>query len=303
MANITSANAAQAIAALVASEALPALVGNLILGNLVNRDYEDTLSQHGQSVNVPIPPVMVANNLAEGGNVTTQNPNLGNATITLNKHKESSFTLPDITRALANPDLIKMYMQPAVIAIAEAIEGDLLGLYASFTANSPVGAGGSPLTESTVDAAETALFKAKVPPSAQKYLVVSADAYSALRQVQRFSEYQTAAESGVNALINGVVAKVKDFFVFRSQYVKVTGSAPATTHNLAFAKDAMALVVRPLGTALPGTGAVQHTVSMGNFALRVTLSYNPQSLAQQFSVDVLYGVGALRNNFCVQVDS
>ena len=45
MAVITSTNVANAIVKLVAADALPALMGNLVLGNLVNRDYEPTLAQ------------------------------------------------------------------------------------------------------------------------------------------------------------------------------------------------------------------------------------------------------------------
>jgi hypothetical protein len=37
--------------------------------------------------------------------------------------------------------------------------------------------------------------------------------------------------------------------------------------------------------------------------MRVTMSYQPNTLAQQFTVDVLYGVGVLRTNFAVQVNS
>ena len=66
MAAITSANVASAIVKLVAVDALPALMGNLVMGNLVNRDYEPTLAQAGDTVNVPIPPTLVANNIAEG---------------------------------------------------------------------------------------------------------------------------------------------------------------------------------------------------------------------------------------------
>src|SRR5271169_3609101 len=132
---ITSANVANAIVKLVAADALPALVGNLVMGNLVNRDFEPTLAQGGDTVNIPIPPTLVANNLAEGGSVQTQNPSLGNAQIVLNTHVEATFQIPDVTKVLAVPDLLKLYMQPAVIALAERIESDLLGLYGSFTAN------------------------------------------------------------------------------------------------------------------------------------------------------------------------
>src|SRR5271170_3639334 len=138
---ITSANLASAIVKLVAADALPALVGNLVMGNLVNRNYEPTLAQAGDTVNIPIPPTLVANNLAEGGSVQTQNPSLGNAQIVLNTHVEATFQIPDVTKVLAVPDLLKLYMQPAVIALAERIETDLLALYAMFSANPALGTG------------------------------------------------------------------------------------------------------------------------------------------------------------------
>jgi hypothetical protein len=303
MPSITSANVANAIVKLVAVDALPALMGNLVMGNLVNRDYEPTLAQAGDTVNVPIPPVLVANNIAEGGTVQTQNPNIGNAQIVLNTHLEASFQIPDVTKVLAVPDLLKLYMQPAVVALAQQIETSLLSLYSQFTANTPVGTTATPLTEEVIDAAETALFSAMVPPSANKYLVVDSNSYSALRQIPRFSEFYTAGEAGLKALIDGTVGKMKDFYIFRSQFIPYTGSGPVTTHNLAFTKDAIGLVVRRLPQPLPGTGAIAEYAEMGNFGLRVVMSYQPNTLAQQFTVDVLYGCAVLRNGFAVQVNS
>jgi len=300
---ITSANVANAIVKLVAVDALPALMGNLVMGNLVNRDYEPILAQAGDTVNVPIPPTLVANNIAEGGTVQPQNPSLGNAQIVLNTHAEATFQIPDITKVLAVPDLLKLYMQPAVVALAERIEGDLLNLYPQFTANGVVGMPATPITEAAIDQAETTLFQAKVQASASKYLVVDPTAYSALRQIPRFSEFFSAGDAGLRALIEGNVGKLKDFFIFRSQFVPKTGSGPFTTHNLAFTKDAIGLVVRRLPQPLPGTGAIAEYAEMGNFGMRVVMSYQPNTLAQQFTVDVLYGVGVLRNNFAVQVSS
>jgi hypothetical protein len=300
---ITSTNVASAIVKLVAVDALPALMSNLVMGNLVNRDYEPTLAQAGDTVNVPIPPTLVANNIAEGGTVQTQNPSLGNAQIVLNTHAEATFQIPDVTKVLAVPDLLKLYMQPAVVALAERIESDILNLYSQFTANAAVGAAGMAITETAIDAAETALFAAKVPSTAGKYLVVDPATYSALRQIPRFSEYYSAGDAGLRALVEGAVGKMKDFFIFRSQLVSKTGSGPVTTHNLAFARDAIGLVVRRLPQPLPGTGAIAEYAELGNFGLRVVMSYQPNTLAQQFTVDVLYGTAVLRNAFGVQVSS
>src|ERR1700690_4424948 len=153
MAAITSSNVANAIVKLVAVDALPVLIGNLIMGNLVNRDYEPVLANAGDTVNIPIPPTMIANNIAEGGTVQTQNPSLGNGQIVLNSHVEATFQIPDVTKVLAVPDLMNIYMQPAVAAIAQRIETDLLNLYAGFTSNEAVGIAGTPITEAVVDAA------------------------------------------------------------------------------------------------------------------------------------------------------
>jgi hypothetical protein len=303
LAAITSTNVANAIVKLVAADALPVLVGNLVMGNLVNRNYEPVMAQAGDTINVPIPPVMVANNIIEGGSVQTQNPSLGNAQIVMNTHVEATFQIPDVTKILAVPDLLKIYMQPAVAAIAQRVESDLLNLYASFTANAPVGTPGTPITEAVIDAAETALFLAKLPTSDQKFIVVDAATYSAWRQIPRFSEFQTAGDAGLRAIVDGTIGKVKDFFVFRSQFVPKTGSAPVTTHNLAFAKDALGLVIRRLPQPLPGTGAIAEYAELGNFGMRVVMSYQPNTLAQQFTVDMLYGCGVLRNASGVQVNT
>jgi hypothetical protein len=300
---ITSQNVANAIVKLVAADALPVLVGNLVMGNLVNRDYEPVLAHAGDTINVPIPPNMVANNILEGGTVQPQNPSLGNAQIVLNTHVESTFQIPDVTKVLAVPDLLKVYMQPAVAAIAQRIESDLLNLYSGFTSNTPVGTAGTPITEAVVDAAETALFLAKVPALEQKYMVVDANTYSAWRQIPRFSEFQNSGEAGLRAIVDGTIGKVKDFFVFRSQFVPKTGSSPVNTHNLAFTKNALGLVIRRLPQPLPGTGAIAEYAELGNFGMRVVMSYQPNTLAQQFTVDVLYGCGVLRNSLGVQVNT
>ncbi len=303
MPNITSANLASAIVKLVAAEALPALVANLVMGQLVNRNYEPALQSAGDTINVPIPPALAANNIAETGTVTTQAVDAGNAQIVLDTHSEASFVLPDVTRAIAVPDLIKLYMQPAINAVAEAIEFKLLGLYTGFTTNAAVGTGGTAITESVVEAAETALFKAKVPANQPKFMVVSPETYSTMRVISRFSEMQTAGQAGADVIINGQIGRIKDFMVFRSQLTPKTGSSPVTTQNIAFARDAMALVIRRLPTALNGTGAVMQYVEQGGFGLRVVMSYNPNSLAQQFTIDTLFGAGILRNAFGVTVRS
>lgn len=302
MPQITSQNVAHAIVQLIAVEAVQPLVSNLILGSLINRDYDQEVAQVGSVVNIPIPPVMATNNLAEGGSVTTQNPSLGNASVSLNYHREASFVIPDVVKAMDNRDLVQRYMTPAIIALAEDIESDILKTYPYFTANTVLGAAGVALDEDTIDSAETTLFKAKVPSGYPRYMVVSADAYSGIRKIPKFSEADKIADGG-NNIRTGEVGRLKSFQIFRSQLVPVTSGSPNTTHNLAFTRDAIVLASRNLPQPLPGTGAVAAYGSFAGFGFRVTMSYNANTLAQQFTVDALYGVGPLRREFAVQVRS
>lgn len=287
MAAITSANLANAIVKLVAVDALPALIGNLVAGNLVHRDFEPTTAQAGDKVSIPM--------------YDRADPQPREVEIGLTSHIEASFCIPDVTKVIAVPDLLRLYMQPAMVALAERVEGDLLGLYSQFTANSPLGTGGTPLAEGVIDAAETALFNAKVPANEPKYLVVDGSTYSALRQVPRFSEYNTAGEAGLRALVDGTIGKLKDFYVFRSHFVPKTGASPVTTHNMAFAKSAIGLAIRRLPKPLPGTGGIAEYAELGNFGLRVVMDYQPYTLTQRFTVDILYGVGVLSPERGVQV--
>jgi hypothetical protein len=301
MSAIVSANVAQAIAKIIATQGLPALVGNLVMGNLVNRDFEPTLAAAGDTVNIPIPPVMTTNNVAEGGTVTTQTPSLGNAQVVLNMHAEATFQIPDVTAALVGAErgdysLMNKYINPAMIAAAEKIETDLLSLYPFLTANTDVGTANTALSESAVDAAEKALFDAKVPPAERLSLILSSQAYSDLRQAGRITENATSGNG--QAIVTGKLGTVKNFDVYRSQFVQKVSS---TTYNLGFAKDAIALVIRRLPQPLPGTGAIAEYGELGNFGMRIVLSYAPNSLAQQFTVDVLYGVAVLRHVYGVRI--
>ncbi|GAC1700071.1 MAG: hypothetical protein NVS9B4_00770 [Candidatus Acidiferrum sp.] len=298
---ILSQNALFAIPELVAAQVLPAVVGNLVMGNLVNRDYEAVFASAGDMINVPIAPNLSANNIAESGTVTNQNKTLGNASIALSRHYEASFAIPDVTQVFVRPDLVSTFMQSAVIAVAEQIESDILSNYGQLNFNAAVGTANTALTENAIDLGETELFAAKVPRGSPLFLVVSATSYSQLRQLGRFTELQTAGlglNGTSNPILTGEILNVKGMYVFRSQYVQKVST---TTYNMAFARDAIALVVRKLPVVPAGMGAIQTYAEYGNFGMRVTMSYVPGQLEQQFTVDVLYGTGVLRNNFGVQV--
>jgi len=80
---------------------------------------------------------MVANNIAAGGTVTPAESEPGQCADRAEHARGSD--VPDSGRAkiLGGADLLKIYMQPAVAAIAQSIGNQPAELYAGFTTNTP----------------------------------------------------------------------------------------------------------------------------------------------------------------------
>ena len=300
MAFILDAQLANQLVTLYAAQAAEALSPVLVMGSLINTAYDSSPGTVGNLVNVPIPPApgsFTSTNSAEGASVTFQAPNITTAALPVNVHRTAAFALPDMTQAFTNLSIFDTYIKPLVIQIATDVEKDILSLYTGLTANTAVGVSATALTDAVIDSAETSLFNAYVPPTDEKFLVVSPTAYSQLRQIPSYiNAYQYGPQA--DALRTGELGQIRGFKVFRSQLVP---KPAATTYNIGFARNSMAMVTRALGDVPQGFGAVTAPIQMGNFAMRLTLSYNPVSQAMQAVVDVLYGVAVLRNGFGVQV--
>ena len=95
------------------------------------------------------------------------------------------------------------------------------------------------------------LFQAKVPSSEPKFLVVDSNTYSAMRQIPRFSEFHNTGEAGLRALWRND-RKDQRFLCFPVAVCPEDRTGPVNTHNLAFCKDAIGLVIRRLPQPLPG---------------------------------------------------
>lgn len=304
MANeIISQNTASAVMKWVAAQGLPALVARTPMVQLVNRSYDEVFAQTGDTVNVPIAPVLTTNNLAEAGSITNQNASPGNAQIVLTKHRECTVALGDVMRAITSTNVTAMFMDSQFKAMMEAIETDCLNCYPQLNAIAAVGTSNTSLTEAVIDSAETSLFNAKV--SEDKYLVVSGTAYGQIRQLSRFTEYQTAGPSGQpSPIISGRLAgaggdgTAKGMTVYRSQLVPKVSS---TTYNICFAKDAIALAFRQIPLPIQGGGVIGDYVTYNGMLFRVMLSTDQKTFVSQMTVDCLYGVGPLRQNFGLQV--
>lgn len=286
---ITGAQNALAVATLVAARTLPRLKATTVAYSISDVSYANELSRFGSAVNIPIPAEFSSNLIADGGLVSRQNPSLGNAVLTLNKHREVTWEHTDINRALATPDLQNTSLGQAIANLAEDIDEDLLSIYGSFT-TTDVGVYNTALTEPVIDSAETTLFDQRVPAGIRKSLVVTGTGYGSLRQIPRFTEADKIAE-GMRPIAQGFVGKLKDLDVYRAQKLNVTSGTDR--HGIALTPTALLTAVRPLGKQA-NDGTIQVELSEDNVTIRLTMSYHHEALGTMSTLDVLYGYVAGR---------
>lgn len=294
MADITRTSGAAFIPQVWANTALEVLRANIVLAKLVTRDTDVTPFQVGDTLNIPYPGTFVANDKVANAGVTLQVPTGSTTSVVLNKHKEVSFIVEDALRALANQDVMQRYVTAGMVAIAEQIESDLLGLYTAFTYTT--GTGGTDLSAATLRATRKMMNDNKAPRNTRAMIISDKDEIALLGDttLQQYFAFQKP-----DAIANGSIGSLFGFDLYQSQLVPFA----TNTKNLAFDPGAIILASRGLPDAPAGSGAQTSVITdpVSGLTLRCTMAYNPTNLGVQITLDVLYGVAKLRNEKAVVV--
>ncbi len=290
-------------ATIIAQEALRVLRKELVMVKRVRKDWSEDVAQYGKVVSIPKFGSLSANDKTLGSNVTVQDATSSSVSVTLNKHKEATFIIDDFDRAISRNDLLAGYMGSAMTAIAEQVESDLFALYSGLSGS--IGTGGTDLTSAVVRLARKTLVDNKAPRGDRTLAISPKDVSSLLSTDSQFlASFNNTADK--TKLEEGIIGRYMGFDVIESQAVPVVDADPDVTHNIAFHKDAFALVTRPLDAVVPqGMGViVQNIVDPDSgLALRTILSYNKDRLGVQCTVDLLYGVAEVRDELAIDVKS
>lgn len=297
-----NSNVSAWIPELWAQEVLRHLKANLVLGRLVNRDYDSELAQAGETVNVPLPPVLAAEKKTAGTAFTPAAVTASTTPVKLDQHAVSAFEVDDIARIQARPDVMANYGRSAAIAIAEQVETDIFAEYASAAA--AVGTAETLLGKASLLSARKLLLDAKVPASEGRFAVISTKDGEAL--LGDLSTTEATANAGDrSALREGSIGRLYGFDVYESQLAPtVTDDDDEVTHGLAGHRDGIVLVTRPL-RAPEGAGVRVASVTDPDvgISIRVMMSFNHSTMQEVVSYDVLYGVATVRPTFIVDLVS
>lgn len=280
-----------------AQESLQNLFSNIVMAQLVHRDFEAVAAQAGDTVNTRKPGTFTANDM--GSTTTVQDATASNVAVVLNKWKEVTFELSDKDLTLAMGDLVELFVSPAMEALAQQIDKDLLGLYTDITAS--VGTAGTNAGKDLVLDARKALNDAKAPMNNRRAVWSTKDE-RALLGVADFVNAEKVGDNGTT-LREASLGRIFGVDHYMDQNVPMVAGvspAPNSTYNLMFHRNAFALVTRPL--IAPRTAAVDSAVvSHKGIGLRSMVGYDISKKKHIVSIDVLYGVKTLDAALAVKV--
>lgn len=293
---------AQMIPTIVAQKALAKFGSYMNLAKTVARDFEYTTAKEGQTISIPKRGVLVANDKVAGSEFTPQNPTATNVSVTLNKHKEVTIILDDVTAVLENQNSLDGYAEDAAIALAEAVETAIAELHPSLTSTITFDASSATTIDTSILKVRKYFVDQKVPRIEPKFAYVDSSVMNALLSVDKFSRADALGRAGV--IEQGQPLNIYGINFFESQNVGISGS-PVAYHNLAYTKNAFILASRPLPEVPAGYGAVSTVINDEdiNMGLRVVSSYDTKLGGMQITLDLLFGVAILDQRRVVEVES
>ena len=298
---LTTTTNAVFIPTIVAQKILQRFPAYLNLARTVSKDSDWVTATNGQVITVNKTGAVTAKDKVQGDTFTKQNPTGTSTTVTLNKHKEVTFTIDDVTKVLENVSTIDRYAEDGAIALAEAVENSLAALHPSIT--STITWDRSSAT--TIDGCLLKLRKfftdQKVPKTEQRFLYVDATVFNDLLTVEKYTNQSWRGAN--NTVADGQMIRTYGFDITESQMIETSGS-PVAYHNLAYTRGGLILASRPLPAPVGfgGNYAVVNDPSIG-LALRTLFWYNADLGAHQLTIDLLYGVNILDTRRIVELES
>ena len=159
---------------IIAKEALMQLENNIVMGNLVHREYKKEFVKVGATVEVRKP---VKFSVTDGATRNNQDVQEASTPFTIDKRKHVSwdFNTQDLT--LSIEQYSERYIQPAMIALANQVDSDLLNLYRNVSQY--VGtAGTTPSTFANLGAPAVRLDKGAVPSEDRRLVLDPSAAFN-----------------------------------------------------------------------------------------------------------------------------
>ncbi|MFG2277522.1 P22 phage major capsid protein family protein [Streptomyces asoensis] len=300
----------------IARQALANLYETTVMANLVHRDYEAEFNRkQGDAITIRKPAVFVAHEYDRSQGINIQAAQEGSVNLTLNHFADVSFAVTSEDMTLRVEDFDTQLLTPALEAVAQKIDRDVLALRDDITTEvgdaTPNAAGEDyagyngnyPWSDSRVLIQAGAILDTKKVPGMQRSVVTgpTTKARWVAEKAWRAADRRGSTEGLLEASLGG---RVSGFDPYWTQNVGQPAQSPAsgqptTEVNVAFHKTAFALAFRPL--ELPQGAIDAAMVPYKGFALRVVRDYDVNLKQMVISIDCLYGTKTLDANRAVLI--
>jgi len=208
----------------------------VVMGNLVNRDFEGDIQSAGDVVHVRTFGDVTINDYTRDMTIAFQSLTDPMVDLTIDQQKYFAFKVDDMDKAQADINILEGYAARAAIAIRDVVDSRLIGHYADVDAGNVIGTDLSPitLTSSNIYSYITQLGETLDNdniPSEGRNLVITPKFKTMLLQS---TEFTRATSLGDNVIQNGYIGNVAGFAVH------VTTNNPAVSgvvNLLAFTPD------------------------------------------------------------------
>lgn len=287
---------------LIARTALATLHHSMVLANLVWRDFDGDFSgKQGDTVTVRKPATFTAEEFDRSNGITLQDITEDSTPVVIDTIANVSVAVTDEEMTLDIASFQTQVLNGMVVAIAEKIDGDL----AEELVDAANGTGGGGVVDGTVN--PTAAYRTALAilgrnklPLTDRYAVLSPEAHADVLGEDKLIKVNESGSS--NALRNAIIGDLLAFINYTSGVFGAGGGDKGQADGVAFHKEAVALVVRPLQTPRGVADSQVAQENFGGLSMRVVYSYNHQYKQDEVSVDVLYGLTTLRPEAAIELD-
>ena len=271
MANTTVTTAANFIPEIWSKEVIAAAEANLVLANRVWR-FDADVSEAGDTIHVPNLSDFVAQDKVAGTSTSPQANTESNVDIDIDQHKEITFFLEDIVKTQSSYDLMSKFTGKAGYGIAKAVDSSIAALATGLSQYT--GTYNTAITTDVVLASIEYLDLADAPQS-DRFFAFRPDVKRDLLDIDRYVAMDFTSQPGVKT---GMIGELYGIPTYMSTNVYKSGTS---TSNIMAHKDCLALAMQK--------------------SPRTQSDYDLAELATRVTVDTIYGVKEMRDDFGVLV--
>jgi hypothetical protein len=200
-----------------ANESLAILEENMVMANLVHRDFSPLVSSFGDVVNTRRPGEFKTRRKSQSDSVPRQDATATNVQVPLNQHVIEAFTIYDEEASLSFKELIEFHMQPAAMQMARTSDRILCGQVIQFKTNNA-----GRLSEMTASNAKDWILEAQEVMNENKAyqngrnLVISSNANTQMLKTELFIKANERGDGGT-ALENARLGRILGFDTYLDQ--------------------------------------------------------------------------------------